>query len=70
VLSPVGEGARSILQYEIRGCPGDDDADVGVLGSNAMWTCRQIPTFQRSILSVSGLKMETVCSSEMLVSAC
>jgi hypothetical protein len=42
--------------------------DVAVLGCDAVCTRRWIPTFRRSILSPSsGLKMETVCFSEMLV---
>jgi hypothetical protein len=33
--------------------------DVGLLGSNAVWTCRKIQTFRRNILPLSiGLKME------------
>jgi hypothetical protein len=47
--------------------------DVGLLGCNAMWTCKQIPTFRRNILPPSSglmraLKKEVVCSSETLVS--
>jgi hypothetical protein len=33
-------------------------SDVGLLGCNAVWTCKYIPE----------LKMEAICSSEMLVS--
>jgi hypothetical protein len=43
--------------------------DITVLGCDIMWMHR--PVFQRNILSpFSGLKIEMVCSSEMLVSTC
>jgi hypothetical protein len=42
--------------------------DVGVLGTNAVWTCRQKPTFRRNILPLSSmLKTKAVCSPETLV---
>jgi hypothetical protein len=41
--------------------------DVGLLGCNALWTCRQIRTFRRNTLSPpSGVNMEAVCFSETL----
>jgi hypothetical protein len=42
--------------------------DVHVaMGFGAVWFCRPIPTFRRSMLSSScGLKMETACLSETL----
>jgi hypothetical protein len=41
-----------------------------MFGGRAVWTCRQIATFQRNILPPPpALKMETVCVSETLVSA-
>jgi hypothetical protein len=30
----------TILPFEICGSHGDEDVDVGLLGSNAVWTCR------------------------------
>jgi hypothetical protein len=43
--------------------------DVGLLGCNAMWTCTHIRKFRRNILPPSsGLKLETVCFFETLVS--
>jgi hypothetical protein len=43
--------------------------DVGLLGSNAMYTCNQVPTFRSNILPPSsGLKVEAVCSSGILLS--
>jgi hypothetical protein len=55
--------------YEIRGFHGGEDVDLGLLGSNAAWTFRQIPMFRRNILPPSsGLMIEAACSSETLVS--
>jgi hypothetical protein len=43
--------------------------NVGLLGSNAMSTCNQIPTFLSNILPPSsGLNVEAVCSSGILLS--
>jgi hypothetical protein len=39
---------------EIWGSHGGEDVDVGLLGCNAVWTCRYIPTFRRDILSLSS----------------
>jgi hypothetical protein len=48
---------------DIFGSRGSEGTDVGLLG------CNQIPKFRRNILlPSSGLKMEAVCSSEILVS--
>jgi hypothetical protein len=42
--------------------------DVCLLGSKAVRTCREVPTFRRNILPpYSALKMEAVCSSKTLV---
>jgi hypothetical protein len=36
---------------------GQYNVNIGLLGCNSVWTCRQIPTFQRNILlPSSGLK--------------
>jgi hypothetical protein len=47
-------------------------ADVGLLGCYTMWTCRLIPMFWRTcclhLQETSALRMEEVCSSEMLIS--
>jgi hypothetical protein len=43
--------------------------NVGLLGSNTMQTCRQIPVVWRKILPQSlELKLEARCSPETLVS--
>jgi hypothetical protein len=45
------------------------ELSVGLLGSDAEWTCRKIPRFWRNMLPpFSALKMEALCSSEILVS--
>jgi hypothetical protein len=58
---------------EMWGSHGGEDVHVVLLSSKTVWTCRQIPTFRKKHncfkLQYSALKMETVCSSEMLVSA-
>jgi hypothetical protein len=42
---------------------------VGLLGCDAVWTCRYIPTFWRNILPLSSaLIMKTVCFTETSVS--
>jgi hypothetical protein len=42
--------------------------DRDLLGSDAVWTCRWVPTFRRNTMpQSSALKMEAVCSSETLV---
>jgi hypothetical protein len=41
------------------------DIDCGLVGCDAVWTCRWVPTFRRNILP--SLKIEAVCSSETLV---
>jgi hypothetical protein len=55
------------VHYETWRSRGGEGVNVGVLGCNAAWTGRTIPTFRRNILS--ALKMETLCASEMLVSS-
>jgi hypothetical protein len=30
------------VKYDIRGSHGGEDVDVGLLGCNAMWTCRKV----------------------------
>jgi hypothetical protein len=52
------------------GSHGSEDINVGLLGSNNVWTCWQIPTFQRNILPpTSGPKMEAIYSSETSASS-
>jgi hypothetical protein len=41
-------------KYEISGSHSGEDVNVGLLGCNTMWTCRQIPTFWRNILPQSS----------------
>jgi hypothetical protein len=36
---------NSLYVYEIRGSHTSKDVDVGLLGCDATWTCRWIPTF-------------------------
>jgi hypothetical protein len=44
--------------YEISGSHGGEDVDVGLLGCDAVWNCRWIPTFRKNIVIPSSvLKM-------------
>jgi hypothetical protein len=67
--------AQDIVQWRIlvntvmtenksRGSHDGENVDVGLLGCNAMRTCRQKPAFRGNH---AFLKMEAICSSKTLV---
>jgi hypothetical protein len=61
VSTILSAGTRgTCFPYEIWSYHGGEDVDVGLLGGNAVWTCK---------VADLVLKTEAVCSSETLVSA-
>jgi hypothetical protein len=62
-------GWKQELNRETWGSHGGKNVNVGLLGRNAMWICKQIPTFRKNLLSLPSVLKATVCLSETLVSA-
>jgi hypothetical protein len=58
----------SVHPLEIWGSHGGKDVDVVLLGCNAVWTCRQIPTFRRNILPPSSGLTHPTCFNHPVLS--